>query len=97
MLCLSHSASTVSANAIMRKSKSTGATMSHFFTPTSKVIEVSILPIINLTLLLMHIHLIAEHSFGGQPYLRRISIKRMWFEVSKALNRSAKMTHVGRL
>ena len=72
---------TVSAKAIMRKRESTGATLSPCFTPTSKGIEVSILPIINLTLLLLYIHLIAEHSFDGQPYLRRISIKMMWFEV----------------
>ena len=71
--------------------------LSPCFTPTSKDIEVSILPIINLTLLLLYICLIAEHSFGGQPYLRRISIKMMWFEVSKDLTRSANMTHVGRL
>ena len=97
MLCLSHSALTVSSKAIMRKRKSTGATLSPCFTPTSKVIEVSILPIINLALLLLYIRLIAEHSFGGQPYLRIISIKMMWFKVSKALTRSANMTHVGRL
>ena len=95
--CLSHSCSITSANAITQNRKSTRATLSPCITPTSKGMDVSIFSLINLTMLLLYILLIAEHNFGGQPYFLKILIMRTRFEVPKAFNKSANITHVGRL
>ena len=94
---LTHYISVVYENAIMMNRKSTGATLYPCFTPTSKVMEMSIFPIISLTLLSVYIILIAEHNLGGQPYFFSISTISLWLEVSNALTRSKNITNVGRL
>ena len=94
---LTHYFSIVSANPIMIIRKSTGATLSPCFTPTSKGMDMSIFHMINLTLLSMYILLISEHNLGGQPYFLNISTIGLWLEVSKVFTRSENITNVGKL
>ena len=94
---LTHYFSIVSANAIIMNSKSTGATLSPCFYPTSKGMDMSIFPSIILTFLSVYILLIAEHNLGGQPYFFNISTISLWLEVLNALTRSEKITNVGKL
>ena len=93
---LTHSFSIVSANAIMTNKKSTDATMYPCFTNTSKGMDMSIFPIINLTLLSVYILLITEHNLGGELYFFNIYTINLWLEVSNALTRSANMTNIGK-
>ena len=57
--------------------------------------DVSILMIMSLTILLLYICLIDDHSIEGAPYFPSMEIISAWFEVSKAFNKSANSTHVG--
>ena len=59
--------------------------------------DVSILPMMSLTTLLLYMCLIADHSLGGAPYFPSMATINEWLEVSKALTRSENATHVGRL
>ena len=97
MPCLSHSCSITSTNAITSNRNNTGATISPCFTLTSKGMDVSIFPMISLTLLLLCILSISEQNFCEQLYFCNILTMRIWFQVSKALTRLANITHVGRL
>ena len=94
---LTYSFSIVSANAIMTNKKSTGATLSPCFTPTSKGMDMFLFPITNLTLLSAYILLISENNLGGQPYFFNISTISLWLEVSKAFEISVNITNVGKL
>ena len=94
---LTHYFSIISTNAIIMNRKSTGAALSHCFTPTSKGMDMSIFPIISLTLLSVYILLIAENNLGGQPYFFNISNISLRLEASNALARSANIKNVGRL
>ena len=64
---LSHSFSSVSANAITKKRNRTGAMLSPCLTPTVNGIEVSILPIISRTFVFAYMRFIADTNFGGPP------------------------------
>ena len=59
-----HSSSSISEKAIIKNINSTGAIMSPCLTPTLKAMDVSILPMMSLTTLLLYMRLIAEHSLG---------------------------------
>ena len=58
--------------------------------PTLNTMDVSNLPVMSLTMLLLYICLIVERSLGGTPYFPSMDISSAWLEVSKALNRSEK-------
>ena len=64
-----HYFSRVSAKPMIKNRNNTGAILSPCFTPTSKGIVVSALPIINQTMLFLYILSIADRRFGGPPYL----------------------------
>ena len=95
--CLIHYFSRVSEKSMMTKRKSTSAMLSPCLTETLKGMEVSILPIINITKLSLYILTIADRNLGGQPYLPKIASISWWLDVSKYLTRSAKRTQVGKL
>ena len=63
-----HLPSSVSEKAIIKKRNSTGAMLSPCFTPTFKSMDVSTLPMVSFTILLVYMCLIAECSIGGAPY-----------------------------
>ena len=63
-----HVASSDLAKAIIKNRNSTRAIISPCLTPTFKSMDVSTLPMIILTMLLLYMHLIVEHSLGGAPY-----------------------------
>ena len=71
--------------------------MSPCLTPTLNSIGVSTLPMLSLTMLLLYMRLIAEHSLGGAPYFSIMVMSSAWLEVSKDLTRYLNATHVGRL
>ena len=75
---LTHSFSIVFANTTMMNRKNKGATLSPYFTPTSKGTDMSIFPSISLIFLSVYILLIAEHNLGGQPYFFNISTISLW-------------------
>ena len=92
-----HLSSSVLAKAIIKNRNSCGDMLSLYLTPTLNSMDVSNFPMIILTILLLHMHLIAEHSLGGAPYFSSMAISNALLEVSKALTRSVNSTHVGRL
>ena len=62
---LTHSFPIISTNAIIMNKKKTGETLSSCFNPISKGMDMSMFPIINLTLLSVYILLLSEHNLGG--------------------------------
>ena len=92
-----HLSSSISENATIRNRNSTGAIMVSCLALTLRSMDVSILPMMSLTTLLLYMGLIAEHSLGGAPYFTSMEISNAWLEVSNALTRSMNGNHVGSL
>ena len=63
-----HSYYSVLAKAIIKNRNSTGAMLSPCLTTTFKSMDVSTFPMMSLTIILLYMCLIAEHSLGGAPY-----------------------------
>ena len=76
-----HSFSRVSAKPMIKNRNNTGAILSPFLKPTSKCIVVSNLPIINQTMLFLYILSIADHRFGGHPYLSITLMMKTWLDM----------------
>ena len=91
-----HSSSSFSEKAIIRKRNSIGAMLSPCLTPTLKLMDVSILPMMSLTMLLLYMRLIAEHSIWGVPYFTSMEMSSALLEVSEVMTRYSNATHVGR-
>ena len=66
--------SSVSLKYIIRNRNTTRAMLSPCLTPTLKSMVVSILPMMSLTILLLYIRLISEHSLGGALYFSIMEI-----------------------
>ena len=92
-----HLSSSVLVNAIIRNMNSTGAMLYPCLAPTFKSMYLSILPMMSLNKLLSYMRFIDEHIIGGMPDFPSMVISSSRLEVSKALNRSANATNVGRL
>ena len=71
--------------------------LSPCLTLTLKSMDVSTFPMMRLTMLLLYMRLIYEHSLEGAPYFLSMAMSSVWLVVSKALNNSATDTHVGSL
>ena len=63
-----HSSSIVLAKAIIKNINSTGDMLSPCLTPTLKSMDISTLPMMIWTMILLYMRLIAEHSLWGAPY-----------------------------
>ena len=92
-----HLSSSVLVKAITENRNSTGAMLYPCLKPTLKSMDVSTLPRMILTMLLLYMRLIAEHSLGGAPYFPSMETSSAWLEASKALTRPANAIHVGSL
>ena len=53
---------------IIKNRNSNGAMLSPCLTPTLKSMDVSTLPMMILTLILLYMRLIADHNLRGKPY-----------------------------
>ena len=80
---------------IISNINSTGSMLYPCLVPTLKSMDVSILPMMRLTMLFSYMCLISEHSLGGAPYFPIMAMSIVWLEVSKSLTRSANATYFG--
>ena len=69
-----HSSSSVLAKAIIKNRNSTGAMLYLCLTPNLNSMDVSNLPMMSLTVLLLYMSLIAECSLGGAPYFHSMAM-----------------------
>ena len=82
---------------IIKNRNSTGTKLSPCLTPTLKSVDHQTFLMMSLTMLLLCMRLIGEHSLGGAPYFPSMEMISALLEGSKALNMSANTTHAGRL
>ena len=92
-----HLSSSVLENTIINNRNITRDMLYPCLEGTLKWIDVYTLPIMRLTMILLYLCLIADHSIGGAPYFTNMTMTSAWLEVSKDLTKSANDTHVGRL
>ena len=69
-----HLSSSVSEKAIIKNINSTGDMLSPCLTPTFKLMDFSAFPIMILTMILLCMRLIDEHSIGDAPYFPSIEM-----------------------
>ncbi len=94
--CCFHAISGVSANAVMRKTKRTGAMLSPCQTPTVCGISTTSFSIFSTAILSLYIVSIAATNFGGALYCSRMRSSNVKFAVWYTLMRSMNPMYDGR-
>ena len=92
-----HSSSTDLTKATIKNINSTVAMLYPCLKTTLKLMDVSTLSRMILTMLSMYMCSIAEHSLGGASYFPSMEMSSSCFKVSEALTKSANDTHARRL
>ena len=59
-------------------------------TPTLNGMDVSILPIVDLTILFLYILVISDRRFGEKSYLPRVQFTSLWLDLSKKIDKICK-------
>ena len=77
-----HLSSSVLAKAIINNRNSTRAMLSPCLKPNLKSMDVSTLPMTSLNMLLLYMHLTAEHSLGGSPYFPSMEMSSALLELT---------------